>query len=344
MRYLLPVASLSLLAVTVSAAPPVKLEAAAEPEAKSLMLGEPGFVRFIVSNPGTDNLRATVGGDYRNRLGRPESFTVTVVDGNGVPVPQPDAGPGLGGISYAVDLPAKGRHAFELFLPNWGTFDRPGRYTITIARELTVYADDGTDVFDPNAKSETVAVSAETAIEIEPLDKVRMGHRIDELGRRLVKWKTDDSERAAKLLTAIDDVRVVPYFAELAKAPHQSPRFRACEPLGRYDDTLAVDTLVELAGTRARDVRGGATTLELAESSAASVRHSAALGLANSPHAKARTELWKLAGDDSYAVRMTVLHAAAKDNSPEAAAVIQTMQFDPHDLVRNEARRYAAMR
>ena len=43
------------------------------------MLGEPGYVLFKVTNQSDRNLRIMVGGDYRNRLGRPDSFKIEVV-------------------------------------------------------------------------------------------------------------------------------------------------------------------------------------------------------------------------------------------------------------------------
>lgn len=323
------------------AEPVVKLEVSVALESESLMLGEPGYLRFVVRNPGPRDLRATVGGDYRNRLGRPESFSVKVTDENGFPVPQPDAGPGFGGLSYGVDLPVDGEHVFELFLPNWATFERPGTYTIAVSRDLTVVTGKG-DVFE--AESRSVPVMAETTVEIVPLDEARMGRRIAELGKVVVDREHPQAERAGKLLAAIDDVRVIPFYAKLAGMDHQSPRYAACEPLGRYDDSDALEALIQLARTSGADVRKGATTLALAESAAANVRHAAAVALARSPHPKARTELWKLQYDAYYGVRMTVLHAAAKDESPEAAAVILQLVNDGNDLVRNEARRYAAER
>ena len=70
----------------------VKLDVTATPENSEFMLGEPGYVLFKVANQSDRNLRIMVGGDYRNRLGRPDSFKVEIVGSNGKKAQQPDSG------------------------------------------------------------------------------------------------------------------------------------------------------------------------------------------------------------------------------------------------------------
>lgn len=69
----------------------------------------------------------TVGGDYRNRLGRPQAFTVDIVGMDGKKIPQPDAGPTMGGLVSTVEIAAKREYVFRLFLPDWAMFQTPGR-------------------------------------------------------------------------------------------------------------------------------------------------------------------------------------------------------------------------
>lgn len=59
------------------------------PDRTVIMLGEPIHVSFIVENHSDQDLQMLVGGDYRNGLGRPESFTVTVQGKGNRHVPQP---------------------------------------------------------------------------------------------------------------------------------------------------------------------------------------------------------------------------------------------------------------
>ncbi len=312
---------------------------AAVPEKSEVMLGEPTYFSFKVGNRSDRNLRIMVGGDYRNRLGRPDSFRVEVVGPDGKKVPQPDAGFHMGGITSAQRLPAKGEYDFSLFLPDWATFEKPGRYTLTIRRKLELVPDDGTDAFAH--KADVIDVIARATITVVPTDRVKLGAIIDRLGSKMLdRSRSDEAERAGKMLAAIHDERVVPYFAALAEKPRYSPRFAACAPLGRYKTDKAFEALKMLAATTGADIRASATTAELAETSADGVRHAAAVAIAGSPHPTALPFLWTLADDRYHGVRLTVLHKAAEVKTPEARDIIQKMNSDANETVRNEALRY----
>src|SRR4051794_7010594 len=69
-----------------------QIEVKLVPDKATIMLGEPIYLSFIVENNSNLDLQVLVGGDYRNALGRPESFKVTVMGKDGRPVSQPDAG------------------------------------------------------------------------------------------------------------------------------------------------------------------------------------------------------------------------------------------------------------
>src|SRR5215212_9890408 len=72
-----------------------QIEVRLVPDKPAIMLGEPIYISFIVQNNSDQDLQVLVGGDYRNALGRPESFTVTVAREDGKHVPQPSAGQSL---------------------------------------------------------------------------------------------------------------------------------------------------------------------------------------------------------------------------------------------------------
>ena len=317
----------------------VKLDVTAAPENSELMLGEPGYVLFKVANRSDRNLRIMVGGDYRNQLGRPDSFQFEVVGINDEHVQQPDSGMQMGGITHAAKLPAKGEYVFRLFLPHWATFKKPGPYTIAVHRKLELVPDDGTDAF--RLKTEDVEVTATATITIVPFDDAKMGKLIAGLGARIRALKPNHSdENAEQMLAAIHDERAIPHWIVLAEKPHFSPRITACRALGHYKTDEAFEALKKLLKTTAADVRGSATTLELDESSAKGVRGWAIHAIATSPHPKALPLLWTFADDPDDGVRLTVLHKAAELKTPEARAIIRRMTSDATAMVRDEAIRY----
>ena len=313
----------------------VKLHVTALPDNPEIMLGEPTFVSFKVANQSDRNRRFLVGGDYQNRLGRPDSFKVEVVGADGKKVPQPDAGWNEGGKGWVVNLPAKGDYAFQLFLPDWATFEKPGTYTITIGRELALAPDMG--VVNCQTRLTPIEVNASTTITVVPKDATKLGKIIARLGDKMLDLDFQQVKRAQKMLAAIHDERVIPFFVALAAKPAYDPRFDACTVLGQYNNDEAFGGLKKLARTTGADIRSSATTLESAESGAGDIRNAAALAIANSSHPKAIPFLWTLADDRHDSVRLTVLHKAAELKTPEARAIIQKMKTDKSEEVRKEA-------
>src|SRR5262245_30330220 len=74
-------------------------------------LGEPVFLTFRVTTTCGEELAVIDGGDYRNRLGRPDSFSVSALDasGDGTPVTAVDAGFQFGGLMGPQPLPFEKR-------------------------------------------------------------------------------------------------------------------------------------------------------------------------------------------------------------------------------------------
>ena len=319
-----------------------KLKVTAAPEQAVMMLGEPIDVTFTIANPTDQNWRVLVGGNDRNRLGRPNSFQVDVVGPDGKAVPQPDSGMDMGGITSSKPLTANGEYTFRLFLPHWATFAKTGDYTIVIRRKLQIVPDDNNHAFGPNANE--LDLTATTKIKVVAADAGQFGVLIAKLGKLSVDRESPERERATQMLRAIRDPRTVPYYITLSKQPHHEPRMTACQGLADYGTDEAFEALNAMTKTTSADLRGSATTVKLEESSAAGVRQSAVYAIGKNPHKDALATLWTFAGDADYAIRITVLHKAAEIETAEATAIIETMTEDANATVRDEAKRYRSER
>lgn len=304
-------------------------------EKKTIMLGEPVWLSFVVANKTDQEMYVVYGGDYRNALGRPDSFKVSVVDQNQKLVPQPSAGMGMGGRIGPRKIPAKGSYPFGLFLPHWATFETTGTYTITVQRDLEVGLGDAKDWGLHGGNS--IPVRAETKIEIVAPDAEKMGALIEELGRELM---TNDLDKAAKALLAIKDERTIPIFLKALETNNYSRRFNAISGLGKYNDDRALDGLKRSMKTTGADLAGTATRRDLEESSAAGLRHTTAAALSTSPHPGALPFLLTQRQDTSDGVRLTVVHALGKMKTAEATALLTEMTGDKSDMVSGEAKRY----
>ncbi|MFY0542095.1 hypothetical protein [Nannocystis pusilla] len=83
------------------------------PDRWTLRQGEPLYLTFQVRLVAGEPLVLIEGGDYRNRLGRPESYALSAFDvERGRSLPIRDAGPQLGGVvggrRLSVDKPFRG--------------------------------------------------------------------------------------------------------------------------------------------------------------------------------------------------------------------------------------------
>ena len=110
-----------------------------EPEKKKVTLGEPLTLTFFVKNATKETRGLELGGDDRNRLGRPESFEVRVINNKAKLMPVPDAGPTKGGLSSNVLLKPDGEAKVELKLSDWATITQPGNYRVFVKRTLKLF-------------------------------------------------------------------------------------------------------------------------------------------------------------------------------------------------------------
>jgi hypothetical protein len=109
------------------------------PDKPEIMLGEPIYLSFEITNLSEVDLSFPEGGDYRNRLGRPESYQVKSVRTDGKAVPVPEIGMPFGGLIGTRKVAKNGgKTVIKLFLPLWSPFEETGEYHITCDKSLSL--------------------------------------------------------------------------------------------------------------------------------------------------------------------------------------------------------------
>jgi hypothetical protein len=315
-----------------------KIEVTAYPDKDSIMLGEPTWISFEVANLSKDELGVWEGGDYRNALGRPESFSVLVMRADGKPVPQPSVLPGRGGLAGPRKLAAKSAYTFRLFLPHWATFEEPGTYSITCRRQLLITDSQEPTNFMPLITSTGNVAIAHTTLEVTPVDNQKMGRLISDLGTAMLENKSKNGESSTKLLACIDDERVVPYWRRAMAARSYSLRFAALSALVKFDSDEALEAIKAGMATTPADLTPPNTSPS--EQAADGIRHAAAEALRKSRHPGALPFLLKQRTDPAESVRITVLHALGTMKPAEALPILREMAVDRSQRVSDEARRY----
>jgi hypothetical protein len=301
-----------------------KLEVSLVPEKSTVLVGEPVFLAFLVRNLSAEDLQVLVGGDTLNRLRRPGTFKVQVVDADGRPMPTPESPPAGGSSARGPqNLPVGGTYRFSLFLPDWTEFKGPGEYTVTAARTLEITRS-GPDVawLDP-ANVSRLDVQASARVAVHPSDAAALGAVIATRGQAMFGGDEEAAIAAANVLAAIDDARVIPHLTRAAAESSYSVKSIAVRGLARFNDDQALEAVTRAA----HDPELG-------------IRLRAAHSLSSSPHPAALAALIELRTSPDVGMRNTVLQALAKDRSPESLEMIRAMTTDDDEDLRTEAQRY----
>jgi HEAT repeat protein len=117
----------------------------------------------------------------------------------------------------------------------------------------------------------------------------------------------------------------------------------ALDRLSRLEGDAALEGLRIGMTTKGDDI-GNCATAAVAASCAENIRGGAAGALARSPHPQAKALLLSMEEDPAMSVRLTVVQAAARMNTPESLAVIERRTHDSDETVRGEAARLLELR
>jgi hypothetical protein len=331
-----------MLRAEVFRAGPWPVEVTLVPDKRTILLGEPTTLSFVVRNLSAEPLQILVGGDYENELGRPASFQVRVRRRDGQWVDQPKVGFSTGGLIGPKPLPAGATYVFRLFLPHWATFETDGEYAVTCKRTLQLQRADVGPAFARTDTTDVIA-DAHAQLNVEPHDPEALGRIIEEYGETMLRAGGEKEGDAAVLALAwIDDPRVVPYFARALALRSYAMKFAALHVLGKFSTDEAFAALQSGMRTRAADLNSASNTH--AVQSAANIRMVGAGALLRCRHPQAREFLIAQRNDEAEAVRIIVLHAAATLPASRAIPVLEEMMHDPSERVRNEAGRYLRLR
>lgn len=307
-----------------------------KPDKKEIMLGEPLFIAFEVTNVSGEKLCLGVGGDYRNKYGRPDRFKVSVRTEAGAELPQLEV-MNFGGFIGCNSIEVGATYTVRLFLPHWVTIERTGSYRVNVKREMgfTDEAKRERSLGDVRRVSEkakysfTADVSAEFVV--VPADENKMGGVITSLGSVMLDSSDPRADESAQALASIQDKRVISYFAEalrkfanvgddFAQIDERNIRSRSAAVLAEYDDDRAIEALQSVMNRPNQDLR-----------------LSVATAFGESPHKSAIGLLLKMQDDEYWFVRLRVAQGLGKVKTIEARAVLQKLLKDEHEDVRKAA-------
>lgn len=293
------------------------LEISLVPDTTSPMVGEPVWLTLRASTTCAKKLNVLDGGDYRNKFGRPDSFSVTMSNAAGTGVTPLEVGPGFGGMMGPRPLTKDKPFEKRLLLAHWFDPQPAGRYTIAVSKKLHIG-----EASTPDEKDKTeIPVRASAIIDFRTSTPAEMGALIDNLGKKALA-EDDSADEAMRSLTAMKDERTVPWFVKLATGKRETMRINGVWGLGPYGTDEALNALEKALEDK---------NLAIA----------AAQTIAENPHPRAWDVLWANRTHKDDNVRLTVLHALAKKKGvPDKKAKLQGFLNDSAPIVRQEAQRY----
>ena len=285
------------------------------PEHSEIVLGEPLYVTFSVTNQGFATFYLETGGDYRMAV-RPGRFSFKAIDTNGVAAkdPHPDAS-NIGGFVFLPEVKPHSAYSEKLFLPLWIKFDHAGQYRVHVERSLQLYA-------DSTAHREAAVTNLGTYdfyVTVLPANSNLLGSRIQELGEQT---KVPEQAYDATLALAyIDDKRVVPYLLDVVEAykGKGNSLYPGIEGLGRHPTADSTKGLIKLLND---PKRVDAAEYEIIE----------ALSKMNSPEAK--DVLRESLSSPSAFTRKTVAKFLGQMNDRDSINAIKAHLTDTNSEVR----------
>lgn len=296
-----------------------ELAVSLEPDRRTIRQDEPLYLSFQVRLVAGEPLILIEGGDYRNHLGRPESYRLAAIDvKRGRSLPIRDAGPQLGGVIGGRRLSVDKPFTKRLLLAQWVRFDGAGAHRLTIDKQLRC-AEEPWSVASIHRPAAEIAVQVTTTLEVLPPSPEALGSVIDELGRRTLSSEDTAWREAEQALATIEDTRVISHYVRLLQRPGERS-FVALKRLSRHGTDEALDAIGQaLADPAYRS-------------------YEVVLGLGANPHARALELLWSFRRDEAPNIRLAVLQGLLKRRPADCIERARMFLDDPDPSVREEAR------
>ena len=277
------------------------------PDKTLVMVGEPVYFNFVIENISAKEIEIQITVDHDYELRAFDSASGKLMHGvrrTWLCMVFPET----------IKLKPKEKHTIPALLQNWVFLREPGNYLIKIEL-LPSYGENGAKI--------GLSGSAETTLEIVPLDQGKLGVIIDRLGNAMMAAKNGDLW-AANALSVVEDERAIGWFIKALSIKNYDTQNSALKALARFNNDAAYQALKGALDIRTEDTGGNNP-----DWSAGSLRSTAAYGLAISPYKKAQPFLLSQRNSVHTEVRSQYVQLLNRSNSDEATATIREMLNDP---------------
>lgn len=296
-------------------------------EKAQIMIGEPIYLIYE-AKPIDDEIFSTpVGGDYRNKYGRPDSYTVKATRSDGL-IAKHENVIGFGGLSGSQLVTSDKPLTTRLFLPHWVEFEKPGKYFITVSKSLSVKRHSAVKGVDNPSKN----ISTSVGIELEVLakDSSLISKLIDDWGIILLDKLHPKNKDATLMLDNFKDAQTKKYFIRALESftPDETDFFsfegkQLIHALAYFDDDIVMDAFADKIASKNGDIR-----------------YAIAASLTRSSHPRSFSILIALQDDENNSVRLRVAQKFSKIKTEEVMSLMEKYLNDKYLYVRQIAQEY----
>jgi len=160
----------------------------------------------------------------------------------------------------------------------------------------------------------------------DKLDPAKVGPLIQELGTRMLRANWDLSEEASRVLSLVDDPRVIPWYVKAVDSRDRALKYAALDRLAKFNSDAAIEGIKKAMPRKAGDKENDSLHVIAAEA------------LSRSPHPEAKNFLLTLWNDPNHYVRWTVADTLGTMQTKESLDLLKKMLHDPDEGVRNKAK------
>lgn len=288
-----------------------KFEVNLIPDKSEIMLSEPVFLSFEIKNLSSTDLTFPEGGDYRNRLGRPESYKIQATRTDGKEVHVPEIKFNMGGlVGFRKVVKNGGTTNIRLFLPLWSPFSETGNYNITCHNFLGITNVENKPANLRPSGQDGVPVIVKTKIKVVKKDYFKLGQIINYWGQKLSKSASWESGyEALKVLENIDDARIrTPLIKAVQSEQDFGAKGLAIRLLAKFNDDASLKAIISQANHFTNSVRSDVVN-----------------ALSFSQHPKAFDYLLKFKDDNDKFVRLSVMQALGRKGTNHSIELIKEM-------------------
>ena len=323
----------------------------------TILLGEPTFFHYVLTNNSDESIFVEEGGDYRS--GRKVSFNVYIITSeNDTLTRQGLMGPWGGFLLFHEIKPKKSRK-FKLFLPMWGDIKEADNYTISVSKKFKIAPYNPFPSKD-HSKTEEIPKEAKKKLYVVE-DYEKLGVFIENLINEIreedhlsaVKWEAkgrDETKRPIsdkvrplqRMVSKLTDERIIPFLIE--SYSFYDPKifnYNAFNQLLKFGDNDEVFQLLMDATIPSKD-----STCELPDDdeittiwSCEKRRRDALIGIMKSKNKKAMEFLLakKYSGfpDERYLIVEKAKYFLSKE---ERSKIYKTFKEDDYEIIAKKAR------